>query len=537
MIRRATIDGTTPLTAASPDALPPSALSSETLSPAVEFAQIRRRTRRLLLAALTLTAAVIAAHLAAATVLLDGFDPALAATDAILAIAALLGAWALIRSDTRERRRHAVESLLPAHLAIPRGIRETAESALELIARSGLGEAATIVVAAPDTQQLTPIAATGYPPAWLGDAPAVPHPAAEHSAAQQRARIVRRSDVPDAVDSLIRPLDETIGERSWVALVPLHSDMASQHGDLEDSEIGESLGLLLLTARRRGALGDAALIETIGRQLAAALGQAAIYEVSYERERSLEEQNRLRRDFMSAMSHEIRTPLSSIQASAELLSREAVGAREQAAPLLSSLSNGVDRLNSVVNDLLDLARIEEGGMRAELTRVDAVALLAHARELVHPAYIVRGQTIELELPEEGLWASADPRQLEQITLNLLVNANRHTPPGGSVIARLTATDDGRVRIEVEDTGPGVDPEDRTRIFEPYYRVQRPGAVEVPGSGLGLAVARHLTDLQGGRIWVEEAAGGGARFCVELAAAQPAEANREAAGERPNAAVR
>ena len=240
---------------------------------------------------------------------------------------------------------------------------------------------------------------------------------------------------------------------------------------------------------------------------------------------------------MSAMSHEIRTPLSSIQASAELLSREAVGAREQAAPLLSSLSNGVDRLNSVVNDLLDLARIEEGGMRAELTRVDIVALLAHARELVHPAYTVRGQTIELELPEEGLWASADPRQLEQITLNLLVNANRHTPPGGSVIARLTATDDGQVRIEVEDTGPGVDPEDRTRIFEPYYRVQRPGAVEVPGSGLGLAVARHLTDLQGGRIWVEEAAGGGARFCVELAAAQPAEANREAAGERPNAAVR
>ncbi len=531
MTRSTTIDGTAPLTAR---------------SPAVEFAQIRRRTRRLLIATLALTVAAISAHLAATTMLLGRYDPALAATDAALGIAALVGAWALIRSGTLERRRHTIELLLPEHLTIPRSIRETAESALELIARSGLGEAATIVVAAPDTPLLTPLAATGYPEGWLKDAPTVPHRAAEHStvghsAAGQRARIVRRRDVPSVLNSLIRPLDRTIGERSWVALVPLRSHVAPQHDDLaaqrEDHADGESLGVLLLTARRRGALGGAALIETIGRQLAAALGLAAIYEVSYERERSLAEQNHRRRDFMSAMSHEIRTPLSSIQASAELLSREVSGVREEAAPLLSSLSNGVDRLNAVVNDLLDLARIEEGGMRAELTRVDIVALLSHARELVHPAYTVRGQTIELELPEERLWASADPRQLEQITLNLLVNANRHTPPGGVVIARLTATEGGYVRIEVEDSGPGVDAEDRTRIFEPYYRVQRPGAVEVPGSGLGLAVARHLTGLQGGRIWVEPAAGGGARFCVELPAARPAEENREAAGERPNAAVR
>src|SRR5690606_35749444 len=125
--------------------------------------------------------------------------------------------------------------------------------------------------------------------------------------------------------------------------------------------------------------------------------------------------------------------------------------------------------------------------------------------------------LELDLPEGHLSAMADRRHLEQVVRNLLSNANRHTPTEGEVIVRARRDHD-LVRSEIEDSGPGIAPADRERVFEPYYRVQRPGAPAVPGSGLGLAVARRLVELQHGHIWVEEGDTRGARFCVELPAA-------------------
>ena len=113
-------------------------------------------------------------------------------------------------------------------------------------------------------------------------------------------------------------------------------------------------------------------------------------------------------------------------------------------------------------------------------------------------------------------------------LNLLSNANRFTPEEGSVTARASLTED-RVRIEVDDSGPGIDPADRAQIFQPFYRVQRDGAPEVPGSGLGLAVARRLIELQDGRIWVEDGPEQGSRFCIELAALEAENAAGAASG--------
>ena len=144
----------------------------------------------------------------------------------------------------------------------------------------------------------------------------------------------------------LAPLREAAGKRLWVARVPI------ARGE-------EALGLLLLASRRKAALGDIALLETVGALFASALDHARLYEAAFERERELEDQDSRRREFLYAIAHELRTPLTSIQAFADLLS-ERRGSRADDSPnLLDSLTRGVERLGSLVDDLLHLGRIEQ----------------------------------------------------------------------------------------------------------------------------------------------------------------------------------
>ena len=141
--------------------------------------------------------------------------------------------------------------------------------------------------------------------------------------------------------------------------------------------------------------------------------------------------------------------------------------------------------------------------------------LRGAETILRPAFMARDQALTLETPDLPIRAIGDVRALEQVMLNLLSNANRFTPARGAVTVRV-ADREGRVRIEVQDSGPGIDPRDRQQVFDAFYRVHRAGAPEVPGSGLGLAVARRQTEMMGGRIWVQAVEGGpGSVFCVEL----------------------
>jgi signal transduction histidine kinase len=272
--------------------------------------------------------------------------------------------------------------------------------------------------------------------------------------------------------------------------------------------------MVMLAARRPGPLDDEALLERFGAQIATALDHAAMYEASYLRERDLEELDARRREFIGALAHEVRTPLTSIQAFAELLQLQPVAMDDTAEQLVSSLEHGVRRLNQLVNDLLDLGRGEAVGFSVTPEVIELPPLFAEIELLLSPAYLLREQLLTFEIGEGASRVVADRARLEQVLLNLLSNANRHTPPRGEVVARARQTEQRRLRIEVEDSGAGVPPEERERIFDPYYRVEQRDQ-PVHGSGLGLAVARQLVELQHGRIWVEGREGGGSRFCVEL----------------------
>lgn len=132
--------------------------------------------------------------------------------------------------------------------------------------------------------------------------------------------------------------------------------------------------------------------------------------------------------------------------------------------------------------------------------------------------MLREQLLTLDLPDRGPTVIGDPRVVEQVLLNLLSNANRHSPPRGKIQVLARQLDRQTARIEVVDNGAGIPEEERQRIFEPYYRVRSENAV--PGSGLGLAVTRRLLEETGGRIWVDASEDGGAKFCVEMRAAAP-----------------
>ena len=399
---------------------------------------------------------------------------------------------------TRERSRAALLAAVDETLRTPRDIAGAARAAASCLAEVGLADAGLVAVAREQEAgdpALVPVATVGYPDEWLEGAEPRQLAIPASVAAAERVELRR--------NRWLAPLIRALGEQPWVARIPIAREDAS-------------FGLLLLTARRRGALGDAEALATVAAQLAAALDFASLYEATFERATTLEAQDARRREFLYAIAHELRSPLTSIQTFAELLAREHGTLDGASELLLSSLSRGVKRLGEFVDDLLELGRVEETEVRLELIEVDVGETLRSAEAMLRPSFMEREQTLSLELPAEPLRVRADARALEQVLLNLLSNANRFTPEEGTVAVRATRIDD-RVRIEVDDSGPGIDPEDRTQIFLPFYRVQRDGAAEVPGSGLGLAVARRLTELQGGRIWVEEAPARGSRFCLELAA--------------------
>ena len=216
----------------------------------------------------------------------------------------------------------------------------------------------------------------------------------------------------------------------------------------------------------------------------------------------------VRRDFVSNISHELRTPLTSIKAITETLQSGALEDPGLARAFLGRLETELDALVQIVQELLELSRIESGQVPLHLVPAAPAALLSSAAERLRLQAERAG--IELTVGEPGSLPEVlvDPPRLEQVLVNLLHNAIKFTPAGGHV--RLEASADGvAVRFAIYDSGVGIAREDLPRIFERFYKADR--ARSGGGTGLGLAIARHLVEAHGGRIWAESTEGVGASF--------------------------
>ncbi len=222
----------------------------------------------------------------------------------------------------------------------------------------------------------------------------------------------------------------------------------------------------------------------------------------------------VRRDFVANASHELKTPLTSMRGFAETL-LEADPPEELRREFLNSIRVNTLRLQRLVDDLLDLSRLESGGWVAHRDEVDVAAVADRVwRDLVEGASPERDLAFEVRVEGEGT-ALADEQGVEQILRNLLDNARRFTPDGGRIDVRIARTAQGRVQVEVEDSGAGIPSRALPRIFERFYRADASRARDVGGTGLGLAIVRHLVQAMGGDVRVQSELGRGTTLTFTL----------------------
>ncbi len=232
-------------------------------------------------------------------------------------------------------------------------------------------------------------------------------------------------------------------------------------------------------------------------------------------------------DFIAEMVHELRTPLASLRASAALLARPALPP-DTYQEIVRTLQLETERLTALTTDFLDLARLESGRTRLEMTRFDVRALLDECVSLIAPRASERA--ISLTVRPGTQQAHADRDRIKQVLLNLLTNAIKYNVEGGSITVALDVTPANQadaaqpgeqIVISVTDSGPGISAEDQPHIFDKFYRAST-GAGQVSGTGLGLSIARHIVEAHGCTMWFESTPGAGTTFyfTLPLAAAAP-----------------
>ena len=210
------------------------------------------------------------------------------------------------------------------------------------------------------------------------------------------------------------------------------------------------------------------------------------------------------------MSHELRTPLNAIIGFAEVLSERMFGELNvKQAEYLRDITESGRHLLSLINDILDLAKVEAGRMELEPSDVDVPRLIENALILVRERAAGRGITVAHTVDDRVGTVRGDERKLKQILLNLLSNAIKFTPAGGRIDVTATLRD-GAVAVAVRDTGVGIAPEEHEAVFEEFRQVGSSTAKH-EGTGLGLALCRKFVELHGGRIWVESKVGEGSTF--------------------------
>ncbi len=339
-----------------------------------------------------------------------------------------------------------------------------------------------------------------------------------------RGQTVELHDVPFAPQvslmhsprAIVRSTAALHKTRRYVRMIPLmmgQKVVGVARLSIEDDQrafaSGKNLG-----AEREHSDPNMAFFWTFLDQAAAVIERARLRNESMQIE-LLQRTDALRAALLSSVSHDLRTPLSSIKAAASSLLQEDVSWDEEARRSFTvAIEHEADRLNRLVENLLDMSRIEGGALKPEKEWYPVEELIHDVLGRMQP--FLQGRTVGMNLSENLPPVELDYLQIDQVVTNLLENAIRYTPASSPI--EVSAHVKGhKIMICVADRGPGIPKVDIERVFDKFYRVLGPQrvAAHATGSGLGLAVSKGLVEAHGGHIWVENRAGGGAEFCFTL----------------------
>jgi signal transduction histidine kinase/DNA-binding response OmpR family regulator len=276
------------------------------------------------------------------------------------------------------------------------------------------------------------------------------------------------------------------------------------------------IGVLACISMTPGAFtqADVQLAEIVATDVAVAVTRAELLEHLTRQNLELEKASRLKSEFLANMSHELRTPLNAILGFSELLQDGGETADTRQVYLRTIHDSGAHLL-ALINDILDLAKVEAGRMDLYLEEVDAPEIVGGVVATIQPLAERKHITVAA-LSDDGLRLTADAGKVKQILYNLLSNAIKFTPEGGLVTIRTSAAGE-IIRFSVTDTGIGIAEQDQERVFHEFQQVDGAASRHYEGTGLGLALTRRFAELHGGRIWLESRLGHGSTFHVEIPA--------------------
>jgi GAF domain-containing protein len=325
----------------------------------------------------------------------------------------------------------------------------------------------------------------------------------------QAAMTRQPMQIPDTFElreravSRVRPLLHRLGYRSLLT-VPI----------LREQQI---MGGLTVWRRQVGEFEPEVvnLLQTFATQSALAIQNARLFREIEDKGRQIEAANRHKSEFLANMSHELRTPLNAIIGFSEVLQEKLFGElNEKQAEYTDDILTSGRHLLSLINEILDLSKVEAGRMELELATFDLPLAIDNARTFVRERATKHGITLDVDVDERLADYVGDERKIKQILLNLLSNAVKFTPEGGRIGINAKQTN-GAVEISVSDTGVGIAPEDQARIFEEFRQVGSDYAHKVEGTGLGLTLAKKFVELHGGKIWLTSEVGKGSTFSFTL----------------------
>ena len=354
-------------------------------------------------------------------------------------------------------------------------------------------------------QRLQLAAQRKFPPELL--ASVFPRPLAESTTelALHDKRVLHFADAMTAAElpAGTRRIVERLGTRAMVVAPLLWED--------------EPIGSILVTRNQPlpFSADEIGLLKTFADQAVIAIQNARLFHELQDKTRQLEAANQHKSEFLANMSHELRTPLNAIIGFSEVLLERMFGElNDKQDDYLKDIHSSGKHLLSLINDILDLSKIEAGRMELDVDSFDAPAAIGNALTLVRERAQRHGIALSQEVAPEVGEIRADERKFKQILLNLLTNAVKFTPDGGRVDVRARLAD-GVLEVAVADTGIGIAPEDQAAVFEEFRQVGRHYTNKQEGTGLGLALTRRFVELHGGTLRLDSEPGRGSTFSFTL----------------------